>query len=124
MAAGKAVDSLKIRKRVVAHMTYPYLSAESSVVREVTPHHLLLHDSMGLGGPLGKVNPPLRDKPTVEANLEAYLRGGYYTVLSSDHAPPHTQEDKEEFEYARAGIVGGVETRIPPHAGAGEEEGA
>ncbi|GGM78713.1 dihydroorotase [Thermogymnomonas acidicola] len=109
VAAGKAVDSLKIRKRVVAHMTYPYLSAESSVVREVTPHHLLLHDSMGLG-PLGKVNPPLRDKPTVEANLEAYLRG-YYTVLSSDHAP-HTQEDKEEFEYARAGIVG-VETRIP-----------
>lgn len=76
---------------------------------EVTPHHLLLNQTMDLG-PKGKVNPPLRSQETQLNLLQAFVDGKIDSV-SSDHAP-HTEADKDEFQYAKSGIIG-VETRVP-----------
>jgi dihydroorotase len=77
---------------------------------ELTPHHLLLHDAMGLG-PLGKVNPPLRHRDVARALFELY-RKGEGDIVASDHAP-HTLDEKGlGFEGAPSGVPG-VETRMP-----------
>ncbi len=106
------VSSLKYGKKTVTH-----LSDFSSIpnpekhdfTTEVTPHHILLNESMDLG-PKGKVNPPLRSQHVQEELLQAFLDGKIGSV-SSDHAP-HTEADKDEFQYAKSGIIG-VETRVP-----------
>lgn len=108
----KSVSEVKLSRKVATHIS-SYSSINEitgrNFITEVTPHHLLLDDSMDLGS-YGKVNPPLRDKETKEALLSAYLSGRIDNV-SSDHAP-HTEADKEEFAYSKAGIIG-VETRVP-----------
>ncbi len=99
-------NKMKFKKGVIAHMTH-YM--ETNYVKEVTPHHLLLNDEMPLKS-YGKVNPPLRDKITQENLLNDYINNRF-NIVSSDHAP-HSQNEKEEFEYSKSGIIG-VETRIP-----------
>jgi dihydroorotase len=99
-------DNMKFRNGVITHMTHDF---HTPYVREVTPHHLMLNYDMPLGA-YGKVNPPLRS-PETQGNLLNNLVSGDFDIISSDHAP-HVQNDKEDFEYAKAGIIG-VETRIP-----------
>ncbi|AKA49531.1 dihydroorotase [uncultured archaeon] len=106
------VASLKYPDKTVTHISSMASLADiksRDFKIEATPHHLLLNEAMGLG-PKGKVNPPLRSKDTQLSLLEAYA-GGRIDVVSSDHAP-HTEEDKDGFEYAKSGIIG-VETRLP-----------
>ncbi|MFG1519885.1 MAG: dihydroorotase [Thermoplasmataceae archaeon] len=99
-----------IPKAVVAHVSsVNSLEGYSGKLTEVTPHHLLLNDEMDLGS-WGKVNPPLRSKETQSRLLQNYL-DGHFSIVSSDHAP-HLEEDKEDFQYAKSGIIG-VETRVP-----------
>ncbi|MEM3675461.1 MAG: dihydroorotase [Thermoplasmataceae archaeon] len=109
-AAGM-ISGLNISRKVMAHV-----SSSSSLdllnqttLSEVTPHHLLLNNSMDLG-PWGKCNPPLRSVEEQRNLLQAYL-DGRITYVGSDHAP-HTEEEKEVFEQAPSGIAG-VETRVP-----------
>jgi dihydroorotase len=106
------LSKLIIERKIAAHVSdssnLKFLTG-NGIYAEITPHHMVLNDEMDLGS-YGKVNPPLREPSVQRANLESYLSGKYH-IVSSDHAP-HTPEEKEEFEYAKSGIIG-VETRIP-----------
>ncbi|MEV6692537.1 dihydroorotase [Micromonospora sp. NPDC051196] len=99
------------------------------VTAEVTPHHLLLTDSVvsgraelgspalannwspaGAYDPVYKVNPPLRTAVDIAA-LRAALVDGVIDIIATDHAP-HAVEDKEcEWAYARPGMLG-LETAL------------
>jgi dihydroorotase len=81
------------------------------VTAEVTPHHLLLNESVvSTYNPVFKVNPPLRSEADVHALREALL-DGTIDVVATDHAP-HPKEDKEtEWASAAFGMVG-LETAL------------
>ncbi|MFF0720178.1 dihydroorotase [Micromonospora sp. NPDC003816] len=99
------------------------------VTAEVTPHHLLLTDTLvsgrselaspevaegwspaGAYDPVFKVNPPLRTATDIAA-LRAALVDGVIDIVATDHAP-HAVEDKEcEWAYARPGMLG-LETAL------------
>ncbi len=81
------------------------------VTAEVTPHHLLLTDSLaGTYDPIYKVNPPLRTAADVEA-LRDGLADGTIDAVATDHAP-HPLEDKEtEWGCAAFGMLG-LETAL------------
>lgn len=76
------------------------------VTAEVTPHHLLLTESLAEGyDPLYKVNPPLRTAIDVEA-LRQGLVDGTIDVIATDHAP-HPKESKDtDWASAAFGMVG------------------
>lgn len=102
----------KLSKVHVAHLTSMRsiaLAKSLGFGTEVTPHHILLNNSMSLGS-YGKVNPPLRKK-SVQQELQVNLNSTSIDVISSDHGP-HTLLEKEDFKTAPSGIPG-VETRIP-----------
>lgn len=82
-----------------------------NVTAEVTPHHLLLDESLAEGFDTNiKVNPPLRGEDDRSALLEG-LKDGTIDCIASDHAP-HSRVDKEvEFVDAAFGVVG-LETSI------------
>ncbi len=77
---------------------------------EATVHHMLLDDSMPLGGQ-GKVNPPLRTKDDRLALLDAFIKGKI-DMLASDHAPHGHDEKSGDFDAAPSGVPG-VETSVP-----------
>ncbi len=78
--------------------------------KEATVHHMLLDDSMDLGGQ-GKVNPPLRMKDDRLAMLDAFAKGKI-DMLASDHAPHGQDEKSGDFDAAPSGVPG-VETTVP-----------
>jgi dihydroorotase len=84
--------------------------AGTGYTREVTVHHMLLDDSMPLGG-RGKVNPPLRTKDDRLALLDAFSKGRF-DMLASDHAPHGQDEKSGDFDAAPSGMPG-VETSVP-----------
>jgi dihydroorotase len=84
--------------------------AGTGFTSEVTVHHMLLDDSMALGG-RGKVNPPLRTKDDRLALLDAFARGKF-DMLASDHAPHGQDEKSGDFDAAPSGVPG-VETSVP-----------
>src|SRR5205085_596153 len=71
------------------------------VTAEVTPHHLLLDDTLVSSyDPVFKVNPPLRSTADVEA-LRAAVADGTIDAIATDHAP-HASEDKQcEWTFAK-----------------------
>lgn len=78
------------------------------VTCEVTPHHLFLNTSDDERlGPLGQVNPPLRERSEV-AVLWASL--GNIDMIATDHAP-HTLDEKHSSS-PPSGIPG-LETMLP-----------
>jgi dihydroorotase len=81
------------------------------VTAEVTPHHLLLTDSLAASyDPVYKVNPPLRTAADVAA-LRDGLADGTIDCVATDHAP-HPVEDKEtEWDTAAFGMTG-LETAL------------
>ena len=83
------------------------------VTAEVTPHHLLLTDSLAAGyDPVYKVNPPLRTAEDVAALREALI-DGTIDAVATDHAP-HALEDKEtEWAAARPGGPPRGRARLP-----------
>ena len=84
--------------------------AGTGFTKEVTVHHMLLDDSMPMGG-LGKVNPPLRGKDDRLAMLDAFAQGRF-DMLASDHAPHGHDEKSGDFDAAPSGVPG-VETSVP-----------
>jgi dihydroorotase len=76
---------------------------------EITPHHLLLNNTMGVGS-FGKVNPPLRKK-SVQEEMLRNVNSQALDVIASDHAP-HTIQEKEVFKDSPSGLPG-AETRVP-----------
>jgi len=82
-----------------------------AVTAEVTPHHLMLTDTLAGGyDPVFKVNPPLRTAADVDA-LRSALVDGVVDVVATDHAPHATQDKECEWPYARPGMVG-LETAL------------
>ncbi len=77
-----------------------------NVSAEVTPHHLLLTESLAEGyDPIFKVNPPLRRDADVVALREG-LVDGTIDVIATDHAP-HPKESKDtDWASAAFGMVG------------------
>ncbi|MDO9537060.1 MAG: dihydroorotase [Thermoplasmata archaeon] len=96
----------------LAHLTTRecvYMAQRNKSSFELTPHHILLDESMDLGAQ-GKVNPPLRKRPVVDKLFNVMKTGR--AIIASDHAP-HTLEEKSgDFAATPSGIPG-VETRIP-----------
>lgn len=102
----KRAGEMGFKNGVITHITH---GVDTPYIKEVTPHHILLNYDMP-PGPYGKVNPPLRSRETQQDLLDGLI-AGKFSIVSSDHAP-HVQNDKRDFEYSKAGIIG-VETRIP-----------
>ncbi len=97
------------------------------VTAEVTPHHLLLTDSIVKETGYctsTKVNPPLR----TEADCKALIKGlldGTIDAIASDHAPHHPDDKDVEYDFAPFGIAG-LESSLPlllDLISSGEEEG-
>ncbi|MDR2973859.1 MAG: dihydroorotase [Propionibacteriaceae bacterium] len=76
------------------------------VTAEATPHHLLLDESLLVGGDtLFKVNPPLRNTEDRAAVRQA-LADGVIDIVGTDHAP-HVPGDKDKpFPQAKPGMLG------------------
>ncbi len=81
-------------------------AAGMPVTAEVTPHHLVLTDTLAESyDPVFKVNPPLRTSADVAA-LRDGLADATIDCVATDHAP-HALEDKEtEWGAARPGMLG------------------
>lgn len=85
------------------------------VTCEVAPHHFVLTDAF-LESPVQydtncKMNPPLREQADVDAMIDG-IADGSVDVISTDHAPHHSDEKLQEFDRAPFGIVG-LETCVP-----------
>lgn len=82
------------------------------VTAEVTPHHLLLDESLSSGYDARfKVNPPLRRREDVEALRDA-LQDGTIDIVATDHAPHPPEAKACEWSAAANGMVG-LETALP-----------
>ena len=80
-----------------------------NVTAEVTPHHLLLDESMiTTDNPLFKMNPPLRTLADRQALLSGLL-DGTIDCIATDHAP-HTKLDKQGSMLTAAFGITGLET--------------
>lgn len=78
---------------------------------EVTPHHLLLDDSMLKEDGSWKMNPPLRSPEDRKALIEG-IKDGTIEVIATDHAPHSNEEKSKGLEGSAFGIVG-LETAFP-----------
>ena len=82
------------------------------VTAEVTPHHLLLDDSvLGAYDTVYKVNPPLRE-PKDQLALREALADGTIDCIATDHAPHALLEKNCEFAEAAHGMIG-LQTCLP-----------
>jgi dihydroorotase len=83
-----------------------------NVTAETCPHYFSLTDQACEGfNTNAKVNPPLRTQKDVEAIIEG-LKDGTIDIISTDHAPHHSDEKNVEFKLAANGMVG-FETAFP-----------
>ena len=79
---------------------------------EVTPHHLLINDSiLAKAGNYGKINPPLRTARDNEAIWQGIFDGTVDTI-GSDHAPHRLSEKDMPYLHAPSGFPG-LETSLP-----------
>lgn len=82
----------------------------TNITCEVSPHHLVLNDSM-IRNANFKMNPPLRPESDRLETIKALL-DGTACMIASDHAP-HTEEEKsQDYDKCPNGIIG-LETMIP-----------
>jgi dihydroorotase len=102
----EAVGLIRNRKYLQSETGLPPLTAE------VAPHHLFLSvkDWDKLGS-FGKMNPPLRERHSVKALINA-INDGTIDMIASDHAPHREFEKEEDIKSAPAGVPG-VETLMP-----------
>ncbi len=77
-----------------------------AVTAEVTPHHLFLDDGATRSfDSRFKVNPPLRDRASIEALWRA-VGDGVFEVIGTDHAPHATWKKDAPIEIAAFGMLG------------------
>lgn len=80
-----------------------------NVTAEITPHHLLLDESMiKFDNPMMKMNPPLRTKADRLACIGGLL-DGTIDMIATDHAPHSVVEKSGSMKNSAFGIVG-IET--------------
>lgn len=80
---------------------------------EATPHHLCLTlDDLKRQGTMLVTDPPVRDKTTCEALLEA-LKSGQIDAVASDHAPHLLEEKKTKSVWDVKPGIPGLETLLP-----------
>lgn len=85
---------------------------DTNVFCEVTPHHLLINESvLTQVGNYGKVNPPLRTARDNEAIWKGIYDGTVDTV-GSDHAPHRLAEKNMPYAQAPSGFPG-LDTSLP-----------
>ena len=82
----------------------------SNITCEVSPHHLLLNETMIKDGNW-KMNPPLRSEENRQETIKALL-DGTASIIASDHAPHSKEEKDKEYDKCLNGIVG-LETMLP-----------
>ncbi|MDD7381246.1 MAG: amidohydrolase family protein [Bacillales bacterium] len=82
----------------------------TNITCEITPHHLLLNETMIKNGNY-KMNPPLRSEEDRKATVEALL-DGTASMIASDHAPHSKEEKALELSKCPNGIIG-LETSFP-----------
>jgi len=82
-----------------------------SITCEVTPHHLLLADSVVASYDTNtKMNPPLRSQDDVDALVQGIV-DGTIDAIATDHAPHNINDKMLEFDRAPFGVVG-LETAV------------
>jgi len=82
-----------------------------AVTCEVTPHHLLLTDSLVTSYDTNtKMNPPLRSQDDVDALVQGIVSGAV-DAIATDHAPHNINDKMLEFDRAPFGVVG-LETAV------------
>ncbi len=85
---------------------------KARVYCEVTPHHLLLDESiLKRIGNSGKVNPPIRTKADNQA-LWLGIADGTVDTIGTDHAPHKISEKSQAYNQAPSGFPG-LETVLP-----------
>lgn len=73
---------------------------------DVSPHHLLLDDTvMGSFDTLYKINPPLRSRDHIDSLIQG-LKDGTITAISADHQPLAIEKTAVELDVAPFGICG------------------
>ena len=89
-----------------------YGESEGSVTAEAAPHHLFLSNKdYERLGTLGKMNPPLRKRRSIQY-LWNGINDGTIDIVASDHAP-HTEAEKMTDIWSAPAGVPGVETMLP-----------
>jgi dihydroorotase len=89
-----------------------YGGSKGTLTAEVAPHHLFLSNKdYGRLGTLGKMNPPLRKRRSLQYVWNG-LNDGTIDIVASDHAPHSESEKMTDIWSAPAGVPG-VETMLP-----------
>jgi dihydroorotase len=89
-----------------------YGGSKGTITAEVAPHHLFLSNKdYGRLGTLGKMNPPLRKRRSLQYVWNG-LNDGTIDIVASDHAP-HTESEKMTDIWSAPAGVPGVETMLP-----------
>lgn len=82
------------------------LKPNLKITFEITPHHLLLTNTIKLNNPnFGKVLPPLRDE-IHSLFLFKELKEGKISLLGTDHAPHTLKEKSQDYLDAPSGFPG------------------
>ena len=85
---------------------------KAKIFCEVTPHHLLLDESiLETAGNFGKVNPPIRTKADNLALWQG-IADGTVDTIGTDHAPHKISEKSQAYNQAPSGFPG-LETVLP-----------
>ena len=85
---------------------------KAKIFCEVTPHHLLLDESiLETAGNFGKVNPPIRTKADNLALWQG-IADGTVDTIGTDHAPHKIGEKSQAYNQAPSGFPG-LETVLP-----------
>jgi dihydroorotase len=86
-----------------------------NVTADVTPHHLLLDETLiikdGICDSNYKMKPPLRTEEDRQALIEG-LKTGIIDCIATDHAPHSGEEKAMDFDQAPFGVIG-METAFP-----------
>ena len=86
-----------------------------NVTADVTPHHLLLDETLiikdGICDSNYKMKPPLRTEEDRQALIEG-LKTGIIDCIATDHAPHSGEEKAMDFDKAPFGVIG-METAFP-----------
>jgi D-hydantoinase len=91
-----------------------------NVVAETCPQYMVLNSSSAISGPLGKINPPLRDEECNQALWEA-VNEGTISYVGSDHCS--TSKDMAPDLWAAPPGSPGVETLLPVMLSEGVNKG-
>lgn len=104
--AGAALHICHVSSARTVEVLRSAKAAGVRVTAEVTPHHLLLTDTvLASYDPVHKVNPPLRTAADTAA-MRAALAEGVIDAVATDHAPHAAQYKDTEWAAARPGMLG------------------